>query len=48
MAQLIYNNNTLSIEANTLSTNTQTGALVVKGGVGIQENLNVGSTITAI
>ena len=34
------------IHNTTLSTNTATGALVVKGGVGIQENAQIGGSIT--
>jgi len=40
------NSGTLKIESNASSTNTSSGALVVDGGVGIGENLNVAGDIT--
>jgi len=40
--QLTFNGTTFTIGETTGSTNTSTGALVVSGGVGVAENLNVG------
>ena len=36
----------IQIDNNTNSTSTSTGALIVTGGVGIDDNLHVGGTIT--
>jgi hypothetical protein len=41
----IDNNGKVNIKANTASTTTTTGALVVDGGTGIAGNLNIGGTI---
>ena len=39
-----HTNKAFTVDANTTSTSSSTGALVVAGGVGIAENLNVGGT----
>lgn len=46
--RLIHSTQTFHIKMNTASTNTNTGALVIDGGVGIDGTLNVGQTINKV